>query len=90
MQTVCIGRSRLEGFWGSFFLVTAGILVTGPQRHGGSGASQDITALLKASQASWRRSASPLSSVLVTRAILVTALVTDLVTRFSPNSYVFL
>ena len=36
------------------------------------------------------RRASPLSSVLVTRAILVTALVTDLVTRFSPNSYVFL
>ena len=33
---------------------------------------------------------SPLSSVLVTREILVTALVTDLVTRFSPNSYVFL
>ena len=41
------------------------------------------------SQVSVRR-ASPLSSVLVTRAILVTALVTTLVTRFSSNSYVFL
>ena len=41
-------------------------------------------------EASWRRSASPLSSVLVTRAVLATALVTVLVTRFSPNSYVFL
>ena len=35
-------------------------------------------------------SAFPLSSDLVTREILVTALVTALVTRFSPNSYVFL
>ena len=36
------------------------------------------------------RRASPLSSVLVTRAILATALVTTLVTRFSSNRYVFL
>ena len=35
-------------------------------------------------------SAFPLSSVLVTRTVLVTALVTVLVTRFSSNSYVFL
>ena len=32
LQTVCMGRSRARGVLEPFFLVTAGILVTGPQR----------------------------------------------------------
>ena len=62
MQSVCKVRPRLEGFLGPFFLATAGILATGPQRHDGSGgtghheasrgfmAAQGITAPLKASR----------------------------------------
>ena len=50
MQTSLQVRSRARRVLGPFFLATAGILVTGPQRHGGSGASQDITALFKASR----------------------------------------
>ena len=43
MQINLHRRSRPEEFLGPFFLATAGVLATGPQRHGG-------TALLKASR----------------------------------------
>ena len=58
-----------------------------PQRHGGPAlhrTSWHFTGLLGV------RRASPLSPVLATRAVSATALATDLATRFSPNSYVFL
>ena len=93
MQSVCKVRPRLEEFLGPFFPVTAGILVTSPQRHGGAGhheASRGFTGL---HWASWRHRASRgfmAAQILVARAILVTALVADLVARFSSNSYVFL
>ena len=93
MQTICQVRPRPEEFLGPFFPVTAGTLVTSPQRHGGAGhhgASQGLTGL---HGASWRHRASRgfmAAQILVARAILVTALVADLVARFSSNSYVFL
>ena len=81
MQSVCMGRSRARRVLGPFFLDTAGILDTGFTRPHGGSAAHDPAAF-------------PLSSdavhLLVTRTILATALVTTLVTRFSPNSYVFL
>ena len=102
MQSVCKVRSRLEGFLGPFFLATAGILATAlsamsaqdiTRLHGGTGhhgASQGFT---RPHEASWRLRRiigfMP-AQILVTRTVLVTALVTDLVTRFSSNSYVFL
>ena len=59
-------------------------------------AAQDITRLHGGTghhEASWRHRASRgfmAAQILVARAILVTALVADLVARFSSNSYVFL
>ena len=83
---------------GPFSLVTAGILVTGPQHHwslsetlellGVHRASLELLGDSRASQAFAALHRSAL--VLVTRAILATALATALATRFSPNSYVFL
>ena len=54
MQSVCKVRSRLEGFLGPFFLATAGILATGPQRHDGSGGTghHEASRGLMAAQAS--------------------------------------
>ena len=52
MQSVCKVRSRLEGFLGHFFLSTAGILTTSPQRRrtaqdsSASTAAQDSPGLL--------------------------------------------
>ena len=43
MQTVYIGRSRARRVLGPFFLVTAGILDTSPQRLSITGASQRFT-----------------------------------------------
>ena len=54
MQTICQVRPRPEEFLGPFFPVTAGILVTSPQRHGGAGhhgASRGLTRLHWASLA---------------------------------------
>ena len=95
MQSVCKVRSRARGVSGPFFLVTAGILVTSPQRFTGHhGASLDPRLpdrrrlLLPQRHGSTALHRSAL--ILVTRAVLATALVTTLGTRFSSNRYVFL
>ena len=99
MQTICQVRPRPEEFLGPFFPVTAGTLVTSPQRHGGAGhhgasrASRGFTGPHGGAGhhgASWRRSASLGSPDLATRTTSATALATALATGFSSNSYVFL
>ena len=81
MQISLHRRSRPEEFLGPFFLATAGILATGLSAlHGGTGQPRTPRRPRR------RRTAQ----ILVARAILVTALVADLVARFSSNSYVFL
>ena len=62
MQSVCKVRSRLEGFLGPFFLATAGILATGPQRPRRPRRHRTSRRLSRLLKASWRRRASrPLS-----------------------------
>ena len=83
MKSICKVRSRLEGFLGPFFPVTAGILVTSPQRP--RRPRRHRTA--QDSSASAAAQDSPDSGHTGNSA---TALATALVTGFSSNSYVFL
>ena len=95
MQSVCKVRSRLEGFLGRFFLATAGILATGPQRHDGTG----LHGGAGLHGASWRHRTAQDSSASTAAQDSsdfsytdnsATALATALATGFSSNSYVFL
>ena len=84
MQINLHRRSRPEGVSGAVFSAYSWYFSYRPSAAQASTAAQDSPGLLGV-----RRGAGA-AQILVTRAVLVTALVTDLVTGFSSNRYVFL